>query len=84
MAAMEETIMAKRGELTPAIQAKAIDLFGREITIRELRLMPYVVYVMVNNRKIEPAKVNGEERSVLSQGRKEGYIEGGAIEWGTS
>lgn len=72
-----ETI-ASRGELTPRVQAIAKTSLGREITFRELRLMPYVQYVMVNERILAPVHINQEERGILAQWRKEGHIEGGA------
>jgi hypothetical protein len=67
-----------RGELTDRVQEKAVEMFGREITLRELRLMPYIQHTMMNNQRIEPAKLNGEERDVLQQWREAGHIEGGA------
>lgn len=66
-----------RGVLTDKIQKIAKEHLGREIGIRELRLIPYIQYVMVNDQKIEPRKVNAEERTILSTLRKEGHIEGG-------
>mgnify|MGYP001566902931 CR=1 FL=1 len=70
--------MGQRGELTKEVQKIAKEHFGREITLRELRLMPYVQYQMMNEQKIEPNRINAEERQVLSIWRKEGHIEGGA------
>ncbi len=70
--------MAKRGQLTQKIKDKSRELLGYEITQRELRLMPYVQYVMINDQKIEPRKVNSEEREILSKWRERGFIEGGA------
>lgn len=69
-----------RGELTSRIKNKSKELLGYEITVRELRLMPYVLDRMMNTRKIDPNCVNGEEREILSKWRTAGYIEGGASE----
>lgn len=66
-----------RGMLTSEIQEVAKNLLGREITTTELRLMNYVAYVMVNDQIIVPAKINAEERKILSTWRTEGRIEGG-------
>lgn len=68
----------KRGQLSERIQAKAKELLGRETTTTELRLMPYIQYVMVNDQRIEPRKCNQADRDVLSLWRSEGHIEGGA------
>lgn len=67
-----------RGQLTEGIQNLAKDFLGRGITVRELRLYPYLDYVMKNNQKIEPNCIGQDEREVLSILRKEGHIEGGA------
>jgi hypothetical protein len=67
-----------RGAMSEEIQKVAIEKLGRRITLRELRLMPYVQYVMMNEQVIIPSRINQEEREVLSNWRKEGHIEGGA------
>lgn len=70
--------MAKRGQLTAKVKETAHRLLGKEITQRELRLMPYVQSVMVNNQQIDPRKINNEEREILSDWRSRGWIDGGA------
>lgn len=67
-----------RGQLTNEIQEFARSFLGREITTRELRLYPYLDYVMKNEQKIEPKRVNQEERDILQKLREENHIEGGA------
>lgn len=70
--------MAKRGQLTPEIQAVATARLGREISQAELRLMPYVQYCLINGACIDPSKINAEERAILSDWRYKGWITGGA------
>ena len=67
-----------RGMLTEEIINQATELLGHPITQRELRLIPYIQYIMVNDQRIAPAKISAEERNILSSWRKLGYIEGGA------
>lgn len=67
-----------RGALTKEVQKIAKKHIGREITLRELRLMPYVQYVMLNEQKLEPIKISPEEREVLKKWKEEKHIEGGA------
>jgi len=67
----------KRGQLTDRIREKAKELLGYEISQTELRLMPYVQYVMLNGQRIEPIHINSDDRKILSKWRKAGYIEGG-------
>lgn len=71
--------MAKRGQLTEQIQAKAKKLLGREITQVELRLMPYAQHCVMNGMNINPGKINESERWALSQWREAGWIHGGAV-----
>ena len=68
----------QRGQLTERIIEKSKELLGYEITVRELRLMPYIQYQMVNSQKIDPNQVNSEEREIISKWREKGYIDGGA------
>jgi hypothetical protein len=70
--------MAKRGQLTDAIKAKTRVLLGYEITQRELRLMPYIQSLIMNGQNIDPRKINADERTILSDWRQKGFIEGGA------
>jgi len=67
-----------RGELSKRVLKKALDIIGRKISIRELRLMPYIQYVMMNEQKLDIAKINGDERKILKKWKEEGFIEGGA------
>ena len=67
-----------RGELTKEVQEIAKKRIGREISLRELRLIPYIQYVMVNEQKLDMEKINQEEREILSIWKNENYIEGGA------
>lgn len=67
-----------RGALTEKIQELAKDFLGREITVRELRLYPYLDYTMKNDQKLDPRKVNQEERDILRVLKDEYHIEGGA------
>lgn len=68
-----------RGAVTDAVCEAAQRALGIEsITTTELRLMPYVQYVMVNDQRLDPSRVNAEERAILQQWRERGWIEGGA------
>lgn len=69
-----------RGMLSTEVQEEARNQIGREITLTELRLLPYIQYVMMNDQKLEPRKVNQSEREVLTHWREEGFVTGGAGE----
>ena len=70
--------MFGRGILTKEIKTRSKELLGYEIDTRELRLYPYIMHVMMNDQRIDPNKINQEEREILSKLRKVGHIEGGA------
>jgi len=70
--------MGKRGELTPEIAERANTLMGRPIDQVELRLMPNIQFVMTNYQRIDPRKINLDERRILQEWRCEDRIEGGA------
>ena len=67
----------RRGRISDRIKQRSLDLLGYEISQVELRFIPYLVYVMMNEQRIEPRKINQEEREILSKWRKEGYLSGG-------
>lgn len=50
----------RRGQLTQRVQDAAKRLLGCEITVRELRLMPYVQYLMVNEQKLNIGQISPE------------------------
>lgn len=68
----------RRGQLTDRIKKKSKELLGYEIGVAELRLMPYVQYVMVNSQKVDIRHINSEDRAILQKWREAGHIEGGA------
>lgn len=67
-----------RGQLTEDIQKLARDFLGREISVRELRLYPYLDVVMKNSQRLDPTRINQEERGILRVLKEEKHIEGGA------
>ena len=70
----EGTNMGTRGMLTTKVKATAKQLLGYNITLNELRLIPYLQYVMVNDQRIEREKINDEERVILDRWETKGFI----------
>ena len=60
-----------RGTLTKEVKKLSKELLGYEITVRELRMMPYIMYCLLDNCNIDPNKVNSEERAILMKWQKE-------------
>lgn len=67
-----------RGALNKEAQILAMEFLGREITTTELRLYPYLDYLMKNDQRIDPRHCNDDDKKVLTVLRSEGHIEGGA------
>lgn len=75
---MDKIEIPSRGAISPAIQQRWQEFFGTEVTVRGLRLLPYIDYVMKNDRRLDPNHINQEEREILSAWRKTGHVDGGA------
>lgn len=56
-----------RGKLTERIKNDPyiINWLGREITLEELRLYPYLQYLAVNNGKIDREKISRAEGKII-------------------
>ena len=67
-------ITGERGMITDKINEIAKNMIGREINQRELRLIPYIQYVLVNEQEIRQDKINDEERNFLKKFEEEGFI----------
>ena len=70
--------MKGRGVLTKEVQEIAKKHIGREIDITELRLIPYIQYVMVNEQRLDVNRITRDERKVLRKWKDAELIEGGA------
>jgi hypothetical protein len=64
----------KRGQLSPEIIAKAREFFGYDINRTELRLLPYIHSVSVNDQVIDPRRVNDEEIAILRKWDIDGHL----------
>lgn len=63
-----------RGKLTEAVKWKSKELLGYEISQNELRLLPYISYIMQNEQKIDYKKINEEEIEILQKWSDNKYI----------
>ena len=66
--------MQKRGMLTERVQKSAKKLLHREIDKIELRLIPYVNHVLLNEQYIDVNKVNSEDLEILERWVDEGHM----------
>ena len=57
-----------RGMLTDEL----VNKYG--ITLKELRLIPYLQYLLINHMSVDPQKVDAEERKILKKWQDEGKI----------
>ena len=74
-----------RGKVTTEIKMKAKFLLDIDsISVTALRLMPYMQYHLVNNTNLNPINMNEKERRILSEWRKQGFVTGGASDFGVT
>lgn len=64
----------KRGQLTNRIKEKSKELLGYEISVKELRLMVYVQYVLTNEQILRRNCISVEEIEILEQWLDAGYL----------
>jgi hypothetical protein len=72
-----EKEIQKRGILTQRVKDLSNTLFGRPISVTELRLMAYVQDRAMNGHKIEMKCVNRKELEFLEIWFKKGWMTGG-------
>ena len=63
--------------LTTDVNEIAKLMIGRKISEKEMRLIPYIQYVMCNDRKLKAELINQEERKILEKWKDEGHVKGG-------
>ncbi len=71
-----KVITQKRGQLTDRIKIKSKELLGYEICTIELRLMPYLQYLVTNSKGIDGEKINSQELGIFTKWYKLGYTRG--------
>lgn len=69
-----ENTEQKRGQLTQRIKDKSMELLGYEMSIIELRLLPYIQYVLTNSQRLDPNAINEADRQILSKYVDRGFI----------
>ena len=67
--------MSGRGTFTPEIAAKMKAFLGRPSSQNELRLLPYIQNVLMNDGYIDQRRINNKERDMLALLVEEGHIE---------
>jgi len=63
-----------RGCLSKAVQEVAQKFWGRDITVRELRLIPYLHCTMCNEQRIDSRRLSFEEINLVMEWESAGYI----------
>lgn len=64
----------QRGMLTDVAQKKAMAFLGEEITVKELRLYPYLDYCWKNGGYVDRRKLDEEEQDVIIHREKQGHL----------
>jgi hypothetical protein len=64
-----------RGVLTNEVKELSVELLGYEMSVKELRLLPYLMCCLIDNNNVSPNKINDEEREILSKWRANGWVD---------
>ena len=70
-----------RGALTDQVKAITKYLTGAEFTVRELRLLPYLMHCLLDNSNVQPNKISAEERTILMEWQEKGWIDSPASDF---
>ena len=62
-----------RGMISKEVQEISKRMIGREINQEELRLLPYIQYVLMNEQYFDMRKLNAPEHDILSLWESEGF-----------
>jgi hypothetical protein len=65
-----------RGAMTEKIDTISISMIHRKISQKELRLMPYIQYVLENEQTIDIRRINQVEKQILDSWSGEGFLIG--------
>lgn len=63
-----------RGALTDGLKAFYLEKAKRELTKRELRLLPFLLHCGLNNGSVPSRNINAEEITILESLDEEGFI----------
>jgi len=63
-----------RGIITDKIKEKSLELIGYEITQKELRLLPYIDYLLKNSKGLDRRRITDEEITIINSWESMGFI----------
>ncbi len=67
-----------RGHLTKQMKDTWLIFFDEELTLRKLRLLPYINSAMLNDQRLDPNRINEQERKIVMDWKSKGLMTGGA------
>lgn len=71
---IKKKIKPKRGSINGAVRAKSQEVLGYEMTLSELRLIPYIGYLMMNEQRLDIRKVNDAEWKIIDKWKDKGFM----------
>lgn len=63
-----------RGRLTDEVKKISKDMLGYEISQRELRLLPYLMSVTLDNFPMDRKRINRDENRILNKWEEKGFV----------
>ena len=67
--------MAKRGKLTDYIKTESSKFNGNPISLAELKLIPYVVDCLLNNRLVNIRHISPADITIINVWKSLGYVD---------
>ena len=70
-----------RGMITESVLDVAKETLGKEISQKELRLMPYIFTCAIDGQNIDVRKIDNDEQEIMKQWKELGWIESPASDF---
>lgn len=73
---MAYSIIAKgRGRYDADRAAKHKEFLGRDLTLEDIRLIPYIQYCVVNHNQLDRSEMDANERKLVNDWVERGWLE---------
>lgn len=64
-----------RGVINDEVREVCRRAFGTELSLTQLRLLPYLQYTLMSTREIDSRKINEDELFILAEWSELGYLQ---------
>jgi hypothetical protein len=64
-----------RGVINDEVREVCKRAFGTELSLTQLRLLPYIQHTLINTREIDTRKINADEMVIMAEWSELGYLQ---------